>query len=594
MRYTLHYIAVLFTILVFSAAFSQNSTELINLQKELYSGNYSDFESSIKKIDSASLSHQDKALYYFLYAKHLDFDNQEDKAYKYYRASRKLYLAIDSMGKAMDINLDIAYLLEGQEQNNLPYRHYIEEYVNYAKSTKDTFKIARGYANMGQYYNFKDSITLSVDYYKKGLKLIKNKNHKSLESACYVNIANLYNEKLHQPDSGIYYLKKDLTILKETNGSPEDYLHNYVNLAASYRHKKEFATAIKHLMKADSLPLENYQLKSKWIIYSNLNENYAELGDYKNAYKYLLLTQKYNDSINVTEQNIAINDIHTKYQTKEKELENEILRGDVKTKQVINYITIGLLLAGSVIAFLIIKNARKKEKISRQEKLIEKQKLEKALKEYELSSIDIMLEGQEKERQRIANELHDNLGSMLATLKINFETLKLRKSDIKEDENRLYQKTDELIEEAYQKVRRLAHAKNAGVYASEGLIPALKKLAQKVSIPKKLKVDFIPYGFNERLDNSQEITIFRIVQELITNIIKHAQATEASIQLTNHDDVINIIIEDNGVGFNVDKITSEDGMGIASIQKKIDQLSGSFAIDSTPGKGTTIIIDLPI
>ncbi|KAF2518419.1 hypothetical protein E0W68_08815 [Flavobacterium salilacus subsp. salilacus] len=594
MKDILNYIAVLISFFMFSTVFSQNSKELINLQEKLYSDTSEEFRVALQTIDSVSLSPQDKALYYYLYAKHLELDNQDGKAYEYLRSSKRIYKSIDSISKAMDINLDIIYLLQSQEGNNVPYKPYIEEYITHAKKIGDSLRIARGYGNMATYYAYKGDYNESVGYYKKGLNILKGKNHKYVESAFYNNLANLYNENLHKPDSGIYYLKKELVILKETDASAEDYYHYYLNLASSYRHKKDFITANKHLQSADSLPLNNYELKSKWIIYNNFHKNYAELNDYGNAYKYLLLTQQYSDSINVTEQNIAINDIHTKYKTKEKELENQILRGDVKTKQVINYVTIGLLIAGSVIAFLIIKNARKKEKISHQEKLIEKQKLEKALKEYELSSIDIMLEGQEKERQRIANELHDNLGSMLATLKINFENLKLRKSEINEDENRLYQKTDDLIEEAYQKVRRLAHAKNAGVYASEGLIPALKKLVQKVSIPKKLKVDFIPYGFNERLDNSQEITIFRIVQELITNIIKHAQATEASIQLTHHDDLINIIIEDNGVGFSTDKMNAEDGMGIASIQKKTEQLGGSFIIDSTPGKGTTILIDLPI
>lgn len=593
MKYIIHSIAVLCNILLFSTAFSQNSKQIIDLQDKLYAGNSAGFETALIEIDSSSLSPQDKALYCYLNAKHFELNNEDDKAYEYLRASRKIYIAIDSISNAMDINLDISYLLQSQEQNNIPYKSYIEEYIGYAEEIKDTLRLARGYGNMAMYYAFKGDYTVCANYYRKGLNLIKGKNHKTVESAFYNNLATLYNESLHQPDSGIYYLKKKVIILNEINAPPEDYYHYYVNMAASYHHKKDFVTANKHLRSADSLPIENYELKSKQIIYSNFHKNYAELGDYKNAYKYLLLTQKYTDSINITEQNIAINDIHTKYKTKEKELENEILRGTVKNNRVVLYTIVGLLIAIIVIGLLVIKNARKKEKISHQEKLIEKQKLEKALKDYELHSIDIMLEGQEKERQRIANELHDNLGSMLATLKINFENLKIRKGELREDEDKLYKKTDELIEEAYQKVRRLAHVKNAGVLASEGLIPTLKKLTDKISVPK-LKFDFISHGFNEKLENSQEIAIFRIVQELATNIIKHAQATEASIQLTNHDDVINIIIEDNGIGFIFDKIAIEDGMGIASIQKKIKQLGGSFAIDSTPGKGTTILIDLPI
>lgn len=103
------------------------------------------------------------------------------------------------------------------------------------------------------------------------------------------------------------------------------------------------------------------------------------------------------------------------------------------------------------------------------------------------------------------------------------------------------------------------------------------------------------FGFNERLENTLEIAIFRAVQELATNIIKHARATEAHIQLTHHDDNINIIIEDNGIGFDPEKAQiAADGMGLDTIRRKINQLGGTIEIDSTQGKGTSIIIDIPI
>ena len=575
-------------------AFSQQTEKLQVLQQKLEAGDYAGFEVIQKQIDTLSLAVPNKAYYYYLLAKHLELNNKEGKAFKHYINSRKLYRTADSIDKAMDINLDIAYLIQAQENNNIPYKKYIDEYLDYALQTGDTLKIVRSYGNMAMYYSYGNEFDKSIDYYKKGLVLLKKSNLQNIKSAFYNNLAGLYNDKLNQPDSGIYYLKKDLILLKETGGRPEDYYYNYVNLASSYSHKGNYYTANKYLLMADSLPIENYELKSKRIIYDNLQQNYAGLGNYKNAYQYLNLVRVYGDSINEIQQNIAINDIQTKYKTKETEQENQLLKEKSKTRLILLYTFIGLLAASLIIGFLIIKNARRKQKIAQQGKLIEQQKLEKALKEYELSSIDLMLEGQEKERQRIANELHDNLGSMLATLKINFEHLKLRKDIMRDEENKLYQKTDELIEEAYQKVRRMAHAKNAGVIANEGLIPALKKLAAKIATPGKLEIEVLAFGFNERLENTREITLFRMVQELVTNIIKHAKATEASIQLTLHDDIVNIIIEDNGKGFNTDTIDDADGMGIISIKKKTTQLGGTFTIDSTPGRGTTIVIDLPI
>lgn len=547
----------------------------------------------ISKIDLKKLDNKDLAQYYHLNAQINSKLNREENAYQYYLSAKKQYLKLDSIDKAMDINLDIAYLINAQENHKDNGEKYLNEYINYAKKTKDSLKLAIGYERIASFKIDTGQYNQSLEYFKKAQAYNKSINDQELNSRINTNLANLYNEELDKPDSALYYLKKDIPYLKKLN-NPDEFYYNYMNQAASYNYKGNYKKAIEYLKKADSLPLKNYTVKAKQYIYGAYSVNYKDLKDYPNAYKYLLLNKKFADSVNVTEQNVAISDIQTKYQTAEKELENTVLKGNIKTNRILLYTFTGLLIASIIIAFLVYKNAKRREKISLQEKLIEQQKLEKALKDYELHSIDLMLEGQEKERQRIANDLHDNLGSMLATLKINFENLRLRKNELKDEENKLYDRTDELIEEAYQKVRRLAHAKNAGVFASEGLIPTIKKLAEKISIPGKLQIQVIPFGFNDRLESTLEIAIFRAVQELSTNIIKHSQATEATIHLTNHEDNINIIIEDNGIGFDSTKISTADGMGLQTIQKKIAQLGGTLIIDATPGKGTTIIIDIPV
>jgi hypothetical protein len=206
-----------------------------------------------------------------------------------------------------------------------------------------------------------------------------------------------------------------------------------------------------------------------------------------------------------------------------------------------------------------------------------------------------MLESQETERQRIANELHDNLGSMLATLKLNFENLRQKKQELATEESNLYDKTDALIEEAYQEIRNISHLKNLGVIGNEGLVIAVKKMAEKMSVIKKLKINVIPYGLSERLENTLEVTVYRIVQELATNIIKHSKATDVNIYLTQHSNQnLNIIIEDNGVGFNPKDKAKSEGIGLKNIERKVEQMNGTFTIDSIISKGTTIIIDIPL
>jgi signal transduction histidine kinase len=577
-----------------ATAYSQYNPNLLKAEKLVDSFDTKAAILLLKNVDTLALSLPDKALYMYIKAKTIENNGDEDVAVKYYLLAKNKFKQADSLDRAININLDIVYLIDAQSNNSTDYLPYITEYLKHSAIKNDPAKIARGYSYMAMYKIRKRDFKASRDYYLQALNLIKQTNNKEQESSLYNNIASVYNEHLKKPDSGLYYLQKSLPLINDLGNNPYSLYYNYVNQASSFRHLKQYQKAIDFLKKADSLPIVENKLKHKELLYSVMHENYRSIEDYKNAYNYLLQTFKLADSINVTEQNIAIGDINTKYQTLEKELENRNLRENNKLNKILLYILIGLLAAGTVIGLLIVKNAKRKEKISLQDKLIEQQKFDKALKDYELSSIDLMLQGQEKERQRIANDLHDNLGSMLATLKLNFENLRMRQNDVAGDENKLYEKTDNLIDEAYQKVRRLAHAKNAGVFANDGLIPAIKKLAAKISIPGKLQINVIPFGFTDRLDNTLEIAIFRIVQELATNIIKHSKATEATIHLTQHDYNLNVIIEDNGVGMDTGKVNMADGMGLQSISKKAEQLDGTLTIDSTPGRGTTIILDLPI
>jgi len=587
------FIILLMNILFVGSLYPQRSKLLLSVEKEINSGKHRGAVTHLKELNVAKLSTVDKAYYNYLMATGLEKNNEEDKAFPYYLKAKKIYLAIDSIEKAMDINLQMAFLISAQKNTTDNYKQYIEEYIAHAQKLNNTKRLGNGYLQLGILKMDEGRYGESRSIYKKALAYAQEAKDGKLESVINNNLAALYNESLKKPDSALYYFVKDLDYIKQ-GGNTEDLCYNYINQAASYYYLGNHHKAIEMLELADNLPIKDYTVRTKQYIYEFLYKNYDALGDCNNAYKYLQLNKQFADKISLSEQNIAINDIQTKYHTKEKEVENLKLKSSITRNRILLYTSIGLLLASLIIAFLIFKNARRKEKISSQEKQIEQQKLDKALKDYELNSIDMMLEGQDKERQRIADDLHDNLGSMLAALKLNFENLKLRNSELRDEETKLYERTDELIEEAYQKVRRLAHAKNAGVLANEGLIPALKKLADKISIPGKLQIHVIPFGFDERIENKLEIAIFRMVQELATNIIKHSQASEATVHLTHHEQNINLIIEDNGVGFDPATLGMADGMGLASIKKKAAQLGGSFTIDSTPGKGTTILIDIPV
>jgi signal transduction histidine kinase len=286
---------------------------------------------------------------------------------------------------------------------------------------------------------------------------------------------------------------------------------------------------------------------------------------------------------------LEINRLNVELETQEKEIANLRLRQ--------NRIWLSAALAGVGLLFLAsylaYTNQRSKNKMQQQEQQVQGMKLEKVLRDQELFGIDSMLEGQEKERQRIAQELHDNLGSLLATIKLHIYSVRSPRHTA-EQRDSMIQKTEDLVEEAYQKVRGFAHLRNSGVNAQEGLLPAVNLFASKASVIHNLQVEVKDHGMDNRLENSLEIAVFRVIQELITNIIKHAGASVAVIHLTQHEDIINLMVEDNGIGFDIRMIKPSQGMGLHSIQKRIESMGGRVTIDSIPEKGTTVIIDIPI
>lgn len=541
-----------------------------------------------------------QAKIYHYIAKAYSNENQSGKAFEFYTKSNTIYLAAGQKEQAMEVTLDIAYLLSTQKRNFEKAKSISQEYIAFAQEKGKDDLIAKGYENWASML-IDESPNESKKYFIKALE----HNNKSFNEETYSNINNnlgvLYSEKLKKPDSALFYFNKNLENSIKKNDSNELCI-NYINIAGALYYKGEHKKAIEFLNQANEIDIKKYRDKTKSLIHKFISFNYEALGDFEKAYDHLSEHKALQDKINAEMQDIKVSELQIFYETKEKDLENQALKNEnnlLESKRKINllalFVLVGVLISIIVISLLTVKNAKKKQLIAEQEKLLEKQKLATTLKEHELQNIDLMLESQENERIKMANELHDNLGSMLATLKLNFQNLKRQKEGLIEEENKLYEKTDDLIEEAYQKVRDMAHLKNTGIIGNEGLVPAVKKMADKMSVLNLLEMNVIPFGLKDRLDNKLEVSLFRMIQELCTNIIKHAKASEVNIYLTQHNGTdINLIIEDNGIGFDPKKIKSSDGMGLKNIEKKVEQMGGTFSIDSINDKGTTIIIDIPL
>lgn len=365
--------------------------------------------------------------------------------------------------------------------------------------------------------------------------------------------------------------------------------HAYLQLVELETNRKNFAAARHYYQQAEREVNPTDTLRANADLHLYASHLHEAQGRYDSAYFFLKKGYLEDVELNYQKNAIEVNRLNVELRTQEKEIAYLRLHQD-RNWLVFAVVGLALLLAAGYFAFASL---RLKNREQAKEKEVQAMKLEKALKDQEMFGIDAMLEGQEKERQRMAGDLHDNLGSLLATIKLHFHSL-MTTAPTGSEQNSLMQKTDALLNEAYQKVRAMAHAGNAGVDPKEGLLPAVRSFAKKVSVLDQLVIEVEDQGMTNRLENSMEIVLFRIVQELITNIIKHAQASEAVIHLTHYGDAINLMVEDDGVGFDRSHIKPSLGMGLYSIQKKVENLGGRVTIEPIPGKGTTVIIDIPL
>ena len=518
----------------------------------------------------------DSSVYYYTKAlKHFELDSSKNS-----RSKSTIYNGLARI-----------YRLTSNKKKQL---FYLEKYLYESKKTNNSYRIGAALNNLGVYYDNLNEPKKAIKNFKKSLNYkqrIKSRN------TTLQNIGSIYLNHFNNLDSSSYYNKK--AINKYTSKRTLAFIHK--DLAIIEKRKGNFLLENKELQTSLNNIKQDPFLELELKLYKELAENNNKLKRYKKANYFLDKYIKLNDSIKNQKQFEALEDIETKYETAKKEKENLQLKQDnlvseQKRKQNRNllYGSLVLLSLGGVIGYQSLKNSRRKRLLSEQQEELEKQKNITLIKEQEITTINAMIDGQEKERIRIAEDLHDNIGSVLATLKLHFENLKLNREKKHFNQEELYEKTEGLIDETYKKVRSIAHAKNAGVIANKGLLVAVKIIAEKISSANKTQIEVIDFGLHNRLENTLEITVFRIIQELLTNIIKHSQADNATVNISQFKNTLQIIIEDDGVGFDYKMTPLKSGMGLSSIKTRIEHLKGTFSIDATINKGTNIIISIPI
>lgn len=241
---------------------------------------------------------------------------------------------------------------------------------------------------------------------------------------------------------------------------------------------------------------------------------------------------------------------------------------------------------------MLLRNLQHRKRIMQQRDDLHRRQITAMLKDQEVLSLEAMLDGQRKERERIAQDLHDRLGSTMSAIRMHCSTIADDVRESAEDDAKGLDRLTAMVDEAVGEVRRIAHDMANTTLQKAGLESALRALQVSLHRPGRFEVELITHGFDQRIDQRMEIALYKVVQELVANVLKHAQARHLTIQLIRDEGNLNLMVEDDGVGFTDEQ--DEGGMGLSGVRARVKDLQGEVHWDSHPGSGTSVVVDVPI
>jgi len=216
-------------------------------------------------------------------------------------------------------------------------------------------------------------------------------------------------------------------------------------------------------------------------------------------------------------------------------------------------------------------------------------------KEAEKTRMKAVIEGEERERQRVARELHDGLMQMLSAISLNLKAIESEANQFPELKKKAYQNALQLVGSALSDTRRISHQMMPRDLEHFGLIDALINLCEKVNQSSQVQIGFTYKGDRRKLEKKLEVILFRISQELINNILKHSNASKAGVEFNQKKNKFLIHVSDNGDGFNTsENFGDSEGIGLQNISTRVRSLNGTFAIKSEKGNGTFVKIMIPL
>jgi len=493
-----------------------------------------------------------------------------ETALQYYMEVLPSYEKNDDKKKLGDLYYKIGSVY--QLMNNMKKAiYYGEKAVTYTDNEPNSL------LNLGQIYSCAQQYEKSKSIYKKVLDIFKQQNNVYGMGWVYWNWGadammtyDLYNAEI--------YLNKAVEISRKID-IPDLYLAALIPLGKLEEIKSNFAKSEEYISKALPLTIEQKNNDGEKVCYMIL----AELSAIKHKFRENLQYWEKIESVDMAKSNEtslrSAAEMEAKYETEKKELKISALE---KEKQLVIWLSI----AGGAVSLLALAAFILLWRWTVQKRRLAETRIKQFEQEKQLIATQAVLEGETRERARLARDLHDGLGSMLTGVKMNLLELKKGATlDFAEVER--FDNAVGMLDESISEMRRVAHHLMPDSLSRFGLKPAVGDFCKNMP-----SVRFMYYGNESRLNPELEAMIYRSIYELVNNALKHGGATKILVQILQRPDSIAFTVQDDGCGFDPSAIT--EGMGLQNIRTRVAAFNGIMHIDSKAGEGTEINVELRI
>ncbi|MDW3196066.1 MAG: tetratricopeptide repeat protein [Cytophagales bacterium] len=404
----------------------------------------------------------------------------------------------------------------------------------------------------------------------------------------YLDLAEYQLHKGNLPEA--IRLVEESTKIREAIGDRNGVAINTVIKGENYFQTGNYKQAIPYFEQTIELASEIGYTDLIRFSYDMLQQSHIKLKNYEKAYESLSKNRVFSDSIFNVERSKALLEMETKYETEKKEkqiAQQEVVLTSQEAALLQNRIlfiasvfALGLLL---IILLLWQNKTRKKQQLTLQKEKLKSREAE----------INATISSQEKERSRYARDLHDGFGQMISILNMNLANLK---SGAKPDERQqVFEASEKIIEDMYGELKNICFDLMPQTLIRGGLASALEEFIQRVnSSSEALHVELNVFGLEERISEIQEISLFRISQEWINNILKYSDAKKITLQITKDEEEITLMIEDDGKGFNKNLLLSGKGNGWKNLNTRTNLIQGHLELETQPERrGNTLIVNAP-